>query len=346
MRLLRGLGVNVVLCLSLLALSGLLAPAALGNHDPEHAFAGDWNTSYPEVPTFGTINFRFVGDEEGKAALAAIPGALGPCPEPSDYYVGTFTRGTDTGTHAGCTLGNLLTSSFHSDGFGVNGWFNATLSSSTSWSGEYGVYGGAGGQWSGMFKGHLGDDGATNLVPFKIDISLHANNLPTSPPNCPRGTRARITGKIEAQLTPFGEIQGGGDLVATPHRSRCRVPVIDIAVDDIELRVIEPGKIIQATLAVHITQGGNNGNHKPGDCRVGTRGTIVATYDDTVTAANGLPNYSLRVGPWERRCRAHTHPLITNSITSIPADASSSTWVRVWIGCAPEPLGYSPANCS
>jgi hypothetical protein len=49
----------------------------------------------------------------------------------------------------------------------------------------------------------------------------------------------------------------------------------------------------------------------------------------------------VKIGPWAG-CAAHTHT-ITNTISSVTADASGSTWVRVSIACL-EP-GYSPRNC-
>lgn len=182
-------------------------------------------------------------------------------------------------------------------------------------------------------------------TPVKIMISFHANNLLTNAPTdggiCPGHVAARITGQIEAQITEGGDTQGGGDVVDTPHLAKCRVPVIKIAVDHIALHVLKPGRAVQATLAVHIDA---SAVHQPGECAVGTAGTIVATYDDTSVAANSSRNDSIRIGPWAA-CNAHDH-VITNNITSITAGASSSTWVKVWIGCLGAPgTGYSPRNC-
>lgn len=183
--------------------------------------------------------------------------------------------------------------------------------------------------------------------PVRVRIGFHANNLPTAAPNdggqCPGARQAaRITGEINAQITPLGKHEGGGDVDDTPHRSRCRVPSISVRVDRIRLRVIEPGKTLRATISVHID---GEGVHRPGDCRVGTRGTITAIYDDTSRAKNSLRNDSVRIGPW-RGCTAHTHE-IDNNVSSIAADASRSTWVRVNIACLPRSGGggYSPRNC-
>ena len=181
---------------------------------------------------------------------------------------------------------------------------------------------------------------------FKVDISFHAQNLPTTPPldggTCPGATvQAVVTGKVVGQRTPNGDIQGGGDVAATPHLSKCRVPVINFRILDVQLSVLSPGKRLRLQLAVSIS---GTGVHRPGDCRVNTSGTIVAIYDDTLTVSNGLRDHRLTIGPWQAPgCTAH-NDTITNSITSIPADAGSSTWVRVWIGCLA--TGYSPKNCT
>jgi hypothetical protein len=93
---------------------------------------------------------------------------------------------------------------------------------------------------------------------------------------------------------------------------------------------------------VHISQ---EGEHQPGQCRVGTKGTIVATYDDTLTVGNSLRNDQLKIGPWTTPCNAHNH-LITNNISSITAHASGSTYTVNLIGCIGQPgTGYSPRNC-
>ncbi|HYH58438.1 MAG TPA: hypothetical protein VD790_04380 [Thermoleophilaceae bacterium] len=177
----------------------------------------------------------------------------------------------------------------------------------------------------------------------RVHVRFHANNLATEPPKdggqCPGDSaRARITGEIVARIVD-GDHQGSGNVVDTPHRSRCRVPVIGVRVDKVQMTVVKPGKIMRAKLSVHID---SEGVHRPGQCRVGTKGTITAVYDDTQGAKNGLRNHSLQIGPWKSPCGAHTHK-INNNISSIPADASSSTWVRVSIAC-PGP-GFAPRNC-
>lgn len=71
--------------------------------------------------------------------------------------------------------------------------------------------------------------------------------------------------------------------------------MINVQVERVQLTVITPGRILRARLSVEISQ---EGAHRPGDCEVGTRGTIVATYNDTERAANDLPNHTLRIDPW------------------------------------------------
>jgi hypothetical protein len=187
-----------------------------------------------------------------------------------------------------------------------------------------------------------------NSGPVKINVNYYANNLPTFPPadggQCPLSPAgAMVAGHLEAQITPQGATQGGGVVSATPHRSRCRVPVINFAVDRIRVEALTPSRIIRATMQVHIS---SEGVHQPGQCLVGTTGTIVATYDDTAIAANSSPRVDqLRIGPWSAPCNAHNH-VITNNITSIPAHAGASTWVTVFIGCVAPGTGYAPRNCT
>jgi hypothetical protein len=181
--------------------------------------------------------------------------------------------------------------------------------------------------------------------PFKVHITYHAQNLVTAPPSdggqCPNPRmRAKVIGHIEAQLTPGGEVQGGGTVADHPHRSRCRVPVIDFRVDSLRLQVLKPSERIQVVMGVHIS---SEGVHQPGQCRVNTEGTITARYDDTGRGTNSLRLDRLRIGPWKSPCNAHEH-LITNTISSITAHAASSTWVIVWIGCLDS--GYAPRNCT
>lgn len=187
---------------------------------------------------------------------------------------------------------------------------------------------------------------SASTQPVRVQIRFHANSLPTAPPSdggqCP-GSRqaARVTGEINAQITPGGDHQGGGDVDDTPHKSRCRVPTISVKVDRVRLRVVEPGKVLRATLSVHIDA---EGVHRSGDCRVGTRGTITAIYDETSRGKNSLRNDSVRIGPWRGRCSAHEHR-IDNDVSSITAGAAGSTWVRVSIACTAPGTGYAPRNC-
>jgi hypothetical protein len=199
--------------------------------------------------------------------------------------------------------------------------------------------------WTGTGAATCG--GESSEEPVRVDIRFHANNLLTAPPldggQCPGLPlkAARITGSIQAQITPQGDHHGGGNVVDTPHLSRCRVPTIKVAVDRVALDVVEPEHVLRVTLSVHID---GEGVHRPGQCKVNTTGRIVATYDDTSQAANSLSNHRLQIGPWAGPCAAHNH-VITNNITSITADSSSSTWVRVWIGCVKPGTGHAPRNC-
>jgi hypothetical protein len=190
-----------------------------------------------------------------------------------------------------------------------------------------------------------GSSVATMRRPVKIMVTFHANNLLSFPPSdggmCSSPTPARITGQIVGQITPLGAIQGSGNVSDIPHLSKCRVPHVEIRVDRIALEPVTPGRTLRATMRVHID---GESAHQPGQCAVGTSGTIVAIYDDTAMAANSSRNDSLQIGPWTAPCNAHNH-VITNNITSIPAHAGASTWVTVWIGCVAPGTGYAPRNC-
>ena len=185
--------------------------------------------------------------------------------------------------------------------------------------------------------------GGGNEEPVKIDIRFHANSLPTAPPSdggqCTPGPKAAIVlGSIQAQITPNGDHQGGGSIADHPHLSRCRVPAIKLAVDHVQLAVLTPSKVLRVTLRVHIDA---EGVHRPGQCKVGTTGTITAVYDETSRAANSLRNDRVTFA-FGGACTAHNHT-ITNNLSSVTAHASGSTWVTVFIGCLGP--GYSPRNC-
>ena len=85
-----------------------------------------------------------------------------PCAFPGTvYYKGTFGRGTDTGTHIGCTdSGGILSSRWHSNGFGTEGRFVVALTSDTAWNGSYKIDGDTTPYlWSGVFDAHFQGDG-------------------------------------------------------------------------------------------------------------------------------------------------------------------------------------------
>ena len=367
--------------LALALLGGVLvlsAPAG-GSHGSK-TWAGSWTTSTGSFALRVLTASEIATAKKSKDRLE-LWNKL-PCKEASQFYRGGYaTSGGDKGKIMGCSTGNALRGRYTSNqirknteyGFAAGG-FTATVSSRNplKFAGTYRLDGtGTTEQWSGNWKGHFNGDnccarggggggggggtpaGDLSDSDFEVDVRFHANNLQTAPPadggRCPEArVRARITGTIIGRrFHPHGggplEIQGGGDVADTPHLNRCRVPVINVRVLNAELRIISPGKRMRAQLDVRISSAGT---HRPGQCRVGTRGTIVAIYDNTLTVSNGLRDHRLTIGPWQSLCEAHNHS-ITNFITSIPAGASSSTWVRVQISCYPEPgeTGLGPANC-
>jgi hypothetical protein len=147
----------------------LAAPVgnAFASHDETHPFAGNWVTTYPNL-THGAINFRLVSDSQGASLLQALGGT--PCPEPADYYQGTYTTTIDSGTHVGCsrtvpgTTIATLTSRYSAPQFEVLGSFEIHVSQSNPnfWNGSFAEDGseGAFGDWSGSFVGHFSGDGS------------------------------------------------------------------------------------------------------------------------------------------------------------------------------------------
>lgn len=336
------------------------AGGSRASHGP-NLWSGRWITST------GSFALRRLHPDEIQTAKepGADKGQLFaklPCKSGPQLYRGGYASGGDLGKIMGCGTATTLRGRFLSNVNGAAGSFSIHISSRQplKFAGTFSADSGGGSQtWTGTWSNHFGGDNCCSSGgggggsshgysgPFEVDIRYHANNLPTAPPidggRCPEArVGARVTGTIVARRTDRGEFQGGGDVADTPHLNRCRVPVIRVRVDKVELAILIPGKRLQATLHVHIDA---EGVHRPGDCRVGTRGTITATYDDTLTVSNSLRNHRLRIGPWQALgCTAHDHT-ITNSITSITAYSSSSTWVTVWIGCTAPGTGRAPRNC-
>ena len=268
--------------------------------------AGSWTTVQSNVYHV-TWHFTQKGTAiTGTAILPAQDAAQG-------NYTGTV--GHVTGSIKNSRLDVTVTWPPHTDGKISHGRYVGTVSEASG-SGSGRVADGeawdvlnpsAKATWTGV--GHA-QCGGSSADPVKIDISFHANNLPTEPPfdggQCPAAKdAARVTGMINAQISENdGKPQGGGNIADTPHLSKCRVPAIKIAVDDISIDVLTPSKTIRATLTVHIDA---EGVHRPGQCVVGTVGTIVATYDDTSIAANALP--ATRSGSGRGKARAPRTPI-------------------------------------
>lgn len=337
---------------------GGVAPAATGSHG-DAVWAGKWLTST------GTLRLS-VPSQKQLAALAADPDAdvlwdRLSCKKGPQFYVGTYGTGQgDSGRVVACGTKSTLFARFLSTGRfkGSAGSFSVSIApgAALAFAGRFTQDAGGSGPYTGRWELHFRGDseharasaagGHEYTGPFEVRMRFHAQNLLTAPPSdagdcTPALKPAIVTGEIVARRTDGGEIQGGGDVDAAPHLARCRVPTINVRVDDVTLTVITPGKRLRAEIDVHID---GEAVHRPGDCKVNTRGTITAVYDDTVTAANGLRSHELVIGPWRGSCVAHLHT-ITNSITSITANAASSTWIRVNVLCPGDGTGLSPRNC-
>jgi hypothetical protein len=337
----------------------LLVPLAGGSHG-EDIWAGKWLTSTGtlrlSVPSALQVDALKTDSDRGLLWDKLT------CKKGPQFYMGTYgTKQGDSGRVVACGTKNRLFARFLSTGRfrGAAGSFSITIASTKPlrFTGTYREDSGGSGPYTGQWELHFRGDSEHATPsgphvykgPFEVRAHFHAQNLLTQPPSdggqCPAGAKpAIVTGQIIGRRTDQGEIQGGGNVAAAPHLARCRVPAIQVRVDDVELRVIIPGKRLRVELDVRISAGLSQGVHQPGNCRVNTRGRIVAIYDDTLTAANGLRDHRLTIGPWASPCNAHNH-VITNSITSIPANASSSTWVRVNVLCPGQGTGLGPKNC-
>jgi hypothetical protein len=74
-------------------------------HDRNHIFSGLWSIGQKTDPVPGSVQYKFVSDSAGVAALSSVTGSTsGRCKDPSDWYVGTFHGGqNDSGPVVGCT---------------------------------------------------------------------------------------------------------------------------------------------------------------------------------------------------------------------------------------------------
>lgn len=182
-------------------------------------------------------------------------------------------------------------------------------------------------------------DGAGRTAPEAGNVTGLANQ-----PRCPGGTvAAYVRGEIHAQITNVSGIKGTGYVDDEPRPTYCRTASIEFKVDDIAIDVVQPSHIIHATFRVHII---SEGRHQPGQCAVGTTGTITATYNDTQAARNGMSESDeVKIGPWGGAgCNADLH-LISDDASTLPAQTNGSTWVRATIACLGQNTGFSPRNC-
>jgi Ca2+-binding RTX toxin-like protein len=122
--------------LAFLAFTAVWVAPGSGSHDPVHPFAGEWAITFSFGGT-GTFTFDFVEDDAaGLAQMNAIAAKNNsfaiPCEDPTDYYEGTWTSPTDSGTLAGCTTGDdrsIYAPYTNSGGVGFGVYLAATLGS-------------------------------------------------------------------------------------------------------------------------------------------------------------------------------------------------------------------------
>ncbi len=200
MRLGRGDGAKSLIALFVVVLAGFLAATSLGSHDPEHPFAGNWAVSFQTgftgtVSSTGTFSFAFVDDATGSAAMIKIiPDS--DCLEPADYYVGSWSEGSVSGTLAGCGRPPEFSDVFfaYTDSSGsLAAYVRVSLDpAGQTFSGDRFVDpdgGGNGfdfvGKLEGTFAGHFAGDGAEEPPP---PVEEPPEEPP--PPACPTAAAA------------------------------------------------------------------------------------------------------------------------------------------------------------
>jgi hypothetical protein len=348
---------------TIVALAGALLTStpAVGSHSNGSIWAGKWLTAT------GTLRLSVIPP----AQLAAYKGSANagvlfnrlPCKAGPQLYAGTYgTAQGDQGIVVACGTSSALNARFLSNGkfSGAAGSFRIAISTRDplAFDGTYTEDSGGSGPYTGRWERHIrGDSGETRVGthpytgPFEVKALFYGFNQTTAPPSdsgqCPRGRPGSITsGQIIGRRTEAGDVQGGGNVTDTPHRSRCRVPHINVTISDLDLSVIVPGRTLRAVLHVRISPQAGASVHRRGDCLTGTEGRIVMLYDIANKGTNGYRADRLEIGPWESPCTAHDH-VITNAVNAIPARGAKSTWVIAEIQCpSPSNGARSPKFCT
>jgi hypothetical protein len=144
-----------LVALGALALLATIPTAGSGSHGAQW-WSGQWSSS------FGGFTLRHESDQTGQQLLEAIGGTA--CTEPTDYFAGNYTAGSEAGVIRGCTVGgpDRLKGRYRNTGGSVTGSFDVTLFSPTHWTGTWADDGGPSGTWQGDFLGHFAGDGAEN----------------------------------------------------------------------------------------------------------------------------------------------------------------------------------------
>ena len=159
---------------ALAAIVLLLAAAPASANHGTNAFSGMWATSTSGKG--GNVSFRVVDATQGAQELSNIGGAA--CSQPTTYYHGDYTDGTNTGVMAACTVGSTRLVGRYSAPAGKGG-FDITLGSGgTSFSGSNTAddFPGFVGPYSGTFTSHFAGDGCCPQA---------APNTPTQPQQTP-----------------------------------------------------------------------------------------------------------------------------------------------------------------
>lgn len=161
-------GLRLLLAVIAFALTAVGSPTAHASHDPAAAFSGEWLMQFTESqPPTGTLKLKAVTDSVGETTRDSFThgGWLAlHCSDETDWYTGTFVRGSDSGPLVACTQqitrGAYVV--FKSNTYGVEGpiaWGSAGNASASVFPNEPRE------QFLISFVKHFAGDGSGEIVP-------------------------------------------------------------------------------------------------------------------------------------------------------------------------------------
>ena len=196
----------------------LVSGTALASHDRQRSYSGTWTTEFPDSPgVTGTISFRWVSADEGRAAMLALNADVTElCPADRQHYVGTYTVDTDTGTTAACERLPSLYGRYRT-GDGRIGEYSIQhgTTAQVSWGGSYTFparcIGRCTWEWFGVFARHFAGDGARGCAA----LALALFRAPTQPGTCPAPAGLKCGGKQATLLAQENPVSPVNQVVGT-----------------------------------------------------------------------------------------------------------------------------------